>query len=362
MDVKRWFKHDVSATEDVKLKTLCIRHPSGLGYAVFFSALELMAKHEDCAIGTDECTMLSIADTLKISDYEKVVAVIADCEKYGLFKVDGERIYSERLRSNMEEIQTSAAKRAAAGKKAAAARWKNSASEMQTECERNANASENDAITMQTQCERITNACKNDANAMQTQCDLMRFDAIGCQDKEKEKDKEKEIINRSINTSLSFSGENDAEFVEVEEVEDLKPNHREKNNYTAIVQMYNEICKSFPAVTKISEKRKKAISARLKSYTIEEIRRCFELAEASDFLKGANNRNWKADFDWLMCDSNLAKVLELKYQNKNDNGRNYENIRFAPPPSVAGQEAGRNGSLDADPNLAWLADIPIGCK
>lgn len=344
MDARRWFKHDVSATEDVKLKTLCIRHPSGLGYAVFFSALELMAKHEDCAIGTDECTMLSIADTLKISDYEKVVAVIADCEKYGLFKVDGERIYSERLRSNMEEIQTSAAKRAAAGKKAAAARWKNSASEMQTECERNANASENDAITMQ------------------TQCDSMRFDAIRCQDKEKEK--EKEIINRSINTSLSFSDENDAEIVEAEEIEDLGVNNREKNNYTAIVQMYNEICKSFPAVTKISEKRKKAINARLKHYKIEEIIRCFELAEQSDFLKGSNNRDWSADFDWLMCDSNIAKVLDGKYQNKTQNyGRDYENIRFVNPTQCAtGEETGRTGGLDADPNLAWLADIPIGCK
>lgn len=361
MDVKRWFKHDVSATEDVKLKTLCIRHPNGLGYAVFFAALELMAKHDDCAIDTDECTMITIADTLKISDYEKVVAVIADCEKYGLFKVDGERIYSERLRSNMEEIQTSAAKRAAAGKKAAAARWKN-ANEMQTDCKRNANEPENDAITMQTQCERITNACKNDANAMQTQCDLMRLDAIGCQDKDKEK--EKEIINRSINTSLSFSGENDPEFVEVEEVEDFRPNNREKNNYTAIVQMYNEICKSFPAVTKISEKRKKAISARLKSYTIEEIRRCFELAEASDFLKGANNRNWKGDFDWLMCDSNLAKVLDGKYQNKNDNGRNYENIRFAPPPGpgAAGQGGTRTQTTDTGTNYDWVNDLPpIGC-
>lgn len=354
MDAKRWFKHDVSATEDVKLKTLCIRHPSGLGYAVFFSALELMAKHEDCAIGTDECTMLSIADTLKISAYEKVVAVIADCEKYGLFKVDGDRIYSERLRSNMEEIQTSAAKRAAAGKKAAEARWKNSANGMQTECKQGANG-------MQTQCERIINACETDANAMQTQCDSMRFDAIRCQDKDK--DKEKDITIRSINTSMSFSDENDAEFAEAEEVEDFRPNNREKNNYTAIVQMYNEICKSFPAVTKISEKRKKAISARLKSYTIEEIRRCFELAESSDFLKGANSRNWKADFDWLMCDSNIAKVLDGKYQNKNDYGRNYENIRFVNPTQCAtGEETGRTGGLDADPNLAWLADIPIGCK
>ena len=365
MDAKRWFKHDVSATEDVKLKTLCIRHPNGLGYAVFFAALELMAKQNDCAIGTDECTMLSIADTLKISDYEKVVAVIADCEKYGLFKVDGDRIYSERLRVNMEEIQTSTAKRTAAGKKAAQARWKNSASEMQTECERNANASENDAITMQTQCERITNACKTDANAMQTQCDSMRFDAIRCQDKDK--DKEKDITIRSINTSMSFSDENDpedVEVVEVEEVESLDINKKGKNSYIDIVTLYNQICVSLPRVIKISKQRKKAINARLKTYTIEEIKRCFEIAEASDFLKGSNNRDWQADFDWLMKDGNIAKVLEGKYnQNKMTNYGNIKNIRFVEPnQSSTGQEAEKAGGLNSDPNLAWLADIPIGCK
>ena len=353
MDAKRWFKHDVAATEDVKLKTLCIRHPNGLGYAVFFAALELMAKHEDCAIGTDECTMLSIADTLKISEYEKVVAVIADCEKYGLFKVDGDRIYSERLRSNMEEIQTSAAKRAAAGKKAAQARWKNSA-----------NAPENDAITMQTQCERITNAPENDANAMQTQCDSMRFDAIRCQDKDK--DKEKDITKRSINTSMSFSDENDPEEVLIpEEVESIDINKKGKNSYIDIVTLYNQICVSFPRVTKISEKRKKAINARLKHYKIEEIIRCFELAEQSDFLKGSNNRNWTADFDWLLKDSNIAKVLDGKYnQNKMTNYESsIKNIRFVDPNhGTTGQGAGKPGGLDTDPNLSWLADIPIGCK
>ncbi|MBR4114697.1 MAG: hypothetical protein IKK40_01605, partial [Bacteroidales bacterium] len=119
----------------------------------------------------------------------------------------------------------------------------------------------------------------------------------------------------------------------------------------------------FPAVTKIYEKRKKAISARLKSYTIEEIRRCFELAEASDFLKGANNRNWKADFDWLMCDSNIAKVLDGKYQNKTQNYGNYQNIRFVDPTQgIAGQGGTETQSTDTGTNYDWFNDLPpIGC-
>ena len=41
----------------------------------------------------------------------------------------------------------------------------------------------------------------------------------------------------------------------------------------------------------------------------------FEMAEASDFLKGKNPRNWSATFDWLIKDANLVKVLDGNYAN-----------------------------------------------
>lgn len=87
-------------------------------------------------------------------------------------------------------------------------------------------------------------------------------------------------------------------------------------NYQLIADMYNDICISFPKVTKLSETRKKAIKARLKKYSLEDLKRAFEMAEQSDFLKGSNNRNWSASFDWLLNDNNLAKVLDGNYTNR----------------------------------------------
>lgn len=87
-----------------------------------------------------------------------------------------------------------------------------------------------------------------------------------------------------------------------------------------IVDLYNSICKSFPAVRSLSEARRKAIKARLKAYTVDDFRTVFENAEASSFLKGSNDRNWSANFDWLIKDSNMAKVLEGNYADK---GRRY---------------------------------------
>ena len=88
-----------------------------------------------------------------------------------------------------------------------------------------------------------------------------------------------------------------------------------KNIYQLIVDMYNETCVSFPKCTKLSEARKRALSARLKKFTVEDFKLMFEKAEQSDFLKGANSRNWIANFDWFISDKNFVKVIDGNYDN-----------------------------------------------
>ena len=95
----------------------------------------------------------------------------------------------------------------------------------------------------------------------------------------------------------------------------------EKIDCQQVVDLYHSICKSFPSVRSLSDARKKAIKARLKTYSIEELREVFEKAESSSFLKGSNDRNWSANFDWLMADKNIAKVLEGNYADKPKYGR-----------------------------------------
>jgi hypothetical protein len=84
--------------------------------------------------------------------------------------------------------------------------------------------------------------------------------------------------------------------------------------YDSIRDAYNEICASFPRCTAINESRKKAIRARFNAgYTLDDFRQLFHKAENSSFLRGRNDRNWSATFDWLVKDSNMAKVLEGNY-------------------------------------------------
>ena len=91
---------------------------------------------------------------------------------------------------------------------------------------------------------------------------------------------------------------------------------------STVVAAYHRLCPSFPAVKVISDKRKKAIHARLNSgYTLTDFEQAFTKAERSRFLRGGNKNNWQADFDWLMKDGNLPKVLEGKYDD--DSGTDY---------------------------------------
>jgi len=91
-------------------------------------------------------------------------------------------------------------------------------------------------------------------------------------------------------------------------------------DYKAIIDCYNDTCVSLSKVTALSDSRKKAIKARLNTYSINDMKTVFNKAEASDFLKGKNDRNWQANFDWLLKDSNFAKVLDGNYDNKPTGG------------------------------------------
>lgn len=85
-----------------------------------------------------------------------------------------------------------------------------------------------------------------------------------------------------------------------------------------IVDLYHEICHSYPKLRSITSSREKHIKSRIKEYNdnIEVFKELFQKAEDSDFLKGKNDNKWKANFDWLINSTNMAKVLENNYENK----------------------------------------------
>lgn len=91
--------------------------------------------------------------------------------------------------------------------------------------------------------------------------------------------------------------------------------------FSQIVELYHTICTSYPKLRAVEGNRQKQIAARWKKYGgIDAFRELFEKAEASDFLKGDNDKAWTADFDWLIRPTNMSKVLEGKYDNDRPKG------------------------------------------
>ncbi len=122
------------------------------------------------------------------------------------------------------------------------------------------------------------------------------------------------INNNTYNNSISNDIESDFSFGYTS-----KSN---KENYTEIESfkdLYNEHCYNLPKVAKLTDKRIKAIKNIIKRYSRDDIIKVFDLANESDFLKGNNDRGWKADIDFILREDKFVNILEGKYGGKRKN-------------------------------------------
>lgn len=68
-----------------------------------------------------------------------------------------------------------------------------------------------------------------------------------------------------------------------------------------------------PKVSKISDQRKAKIRTFLRNNTIEEIQQGLAAIERSRWLRGENDRGWKADFDFFLQPKSFTKLIEGSY-------------------------------------------------
>lgn len=132
---------------------------------------------------------------------------------------------------------------------------------------------------------------------------------------EEEKEEDKEIDN----SSSSLRSE---ELVAPEAAATPQQEEIERIPYAKVKKLYNDLCPKMARCTVMSDARKRAIKARFsRGYELEDFERLFTLAGQSTFLNGGNKRNFMANFDWLIRDANMAKVLDGNYADR-PNGNN----------------------------------------
>lgn len=92
-----------------------------------------------------------------------------------------------------------------------------------------------------------------------------------------------------------------------------------KIDYDFIVGNYHELCPKMRKVEVMNDTRKGFLNARVGEFGQEKVIEVLRLAGESKFLNGANERSWKADFEWIMRPTNFIKIMEHKYGNSEIN-------------------------------------------
>jgi len=97
-------------------------------------------------------------------------------------------------------------------------------------------------------------------------------------------------------------------------------NSNSKNiNYSNIMKAWNRIIPT-SHIQQMNDTRKNLFRSRFKPYfkeSYEEWEKFLSRISKISFLWGSNDRQWKADFNWVLNENNLLKILEGKYETDN---------------------------------------------
>lgn len=135
-----------------------------------------------------------------------------------------------------------------------------------------------------------------------------------------------EITEQSRNATVSFTeqsvliigrgkGEGDIPpIIPPGDDSPLNKNKDEKINYNALMETFNKMFEGkLPKVSSMTDKRKKAVKARVSENGKTAIMTVFNNVLQSPFLLGRNNENWRCDFDWIFRPTKFIKILEGNY-------------------------------------------------
>ena len=146
-------------------------------------------------------------------------------------------------------------------------------------------------------------------------------------DKWKERITEQSLNNHGTITDLSLNNhglykeeEKEGEYIPpvVPQGDDADPEKR--IDYNALMGTFNKMFEGkLPKVTSMTDKRKKAVRARVAEHGKQAIMAAFDNVLQSPFLLGNNDRNWSCDFDWIFRPTNFIKILEGNYNGKSGN-------------------------------------------
>lgn len=256
-----YYSHDADMRNDLRIKALR-RKFSHTGYAVWNYLLETLTDSDLFEIEWSPINQELLAADFDLST-EELIAIVDYCILIGLFQIDGGMLFSETHKKRFKALLSN--------------RERKRISDIPTdETNEPDNSSDDtaDETAPELEQEEGSDAPKHDR-------------------REKERKGEK----------------------------------RKKENYpiAEIVELWNQTCKTLPAVEKITQGRKEKIISRLAEFGKEEdwlptAKNIFETINRSKFLLG-KVKSWKATFDWVFANpSNWVRIIEGNYMTGDNAG------------------------------------------
>lgn len=89
-----------------------------------------------------------------------------------------------------------------------------------------------------------------------------------------------------------------------------------KSSADELMGIYNDTCPSLPKCRAVTDKRRREARKLLRTFTVDDFRDICRKAQGSSFMRGENDRGWRADFDFLVSERGAAATLEGKYDDR----------------------------------------------
>lgn len=247
----KWFKHDSDAHADAKIRKLMIKY-GARGYGLYWYCLECIAKDIDDNNLTFELEHDSeiLAHDLSM-DSSVVEEMMLYMVKLGLFENASGKITCLKMLKRLDQSMTG-------------------------------------NIQMR---KLITTAKKNHDAIMTPSCS--DHDAVMPEEIRLEETRREESNNTS------------------------GLNAHPRTPYSEIISAYHDICIGLPRVARVNPQRKtrmKNLHREVMEANVEEWQSYFTAVSNTPFLNGKNDRNWVANFDFLLTDKSVNGVLEGKYR------------------------------------------------
>lgn len=133
----------------------------------------------------------------------------------------------------------------------------------------------------------------------------------------------KDAIERREKREAERLGVETPQIEEKAEAEADKPGEKEDPiDYTAIKDAWNKMVQTAGLskeleIMRMTDNRRKHTRARVKEFGLDQVLKAIETIPKRPFLLGQNDHGWRADFDWLVKNSEpITKILEGKYKDR----------------------------------------------